>query len=81
MVLLIRRPVSEHDPRYSAAAATINGLPLELPAARQRLGLTVAVHAQQIGLAASTLRDLESGATTEPRKSTIIACLLWLAAN
>jgi DNA-binding phage protein len=77
MVMLARSApqVSEFD----HAADLVLSLAELTAAARARLGITVTVQAQQIGIASTTLTRLEAGG--EPMRSTIVSVLRWLAIN
>ena len=65
--------------RYSAAADLILELPLLTVDARSRLGISTTVQAQQMGIAKTTLTNLEAG--SNPTQSTILAVLRWLASH
>jgi DNA-binding XRE family transcriptional regulator len=66
-------------PDYAGMADTLQNLPELLDTARADLGLTMTEQAKQIGIALSTLSD-SYGDTWNPKLTTVLAALRWLAA-
>jgi transcriptional regulator with XRE-family HTH domain len=66
------------QPPYAALAALLGRLPSLVATERIRRGLTPVAASKQIGVARSTLDNLEAG-RSEPSQFTILACLNWLA--
>lgn len=73
-VLIAPAPPNPH----ADALQRVNLLGADLLAAQQRLGITPAVQALQIGVGVTTLTGLTSG-ITNPVRSTVTSCLRWLA--
>jgi transcriptional regulator with XRE-family HTH domain len=67
--------------RWAEAEATLLDLPAALKTTRTRLGLTLKAAAAQIGVTTQTLSRLESGDTSNPTQTTILATLRWLATH
>lgn len=62
---------------YRLAADRIESLPADLGRARAEHGITAKAQAEAIGIGTDTLARVEAGANVT--KTTIVACLRWLA--
>ena len=73
MVLLAPRPT----PNYAGTLALLGELPKHLRSGRDRLRITLATQARQMGIATSTLSNFDTGKSA-PSYFTITAALRWL---
>jgi predicted transcriptional regulator len=72
-------PAAPQSP-FTAALIRVNLLGNDLVAARDRLGMTAATQAAEIGIGLATLTGLTAG-TTNPTRTTIAAALQWLSSH